>query len=485
MLSASVRVVNMHTRMPFRFGIGTLTSLPHLLLEVQAEFDGQRVCGLAAEGLVPKWFTKNPDTTHAEDLPALLEVITRALASGPTIGDQPNAFEFWRTLYASQESWAKGTSHPPLLWNLGVSLVERAMIDGACRAAGVPFGWALRSGMLGVQPGELHEELQGVGWEALLPEAPLRSVVLRHTVGLTDPLTLEDVASVDRVVDGLPQTLEECIAEYGLTHFKLKLSGNGEHDLERLRRIGTLLEQRVDEPRVTLDGNEQYADLGTFAEAWDAIRSDQDLEFLCSRMLFVEQPLPRAQTLSKSTADELRAWVDRPLLIIDESDSEIHSARAALDAGYAGTSHKNCKGVFKSVANACLVAHRCRQEPECAWLLSSEDLTNIGPVALLQDLAVVSSLGITHTERNGHHYFKGLSMFPAPVQDDLVRAHGDLYRRHPEGFATLRVDAGRLNLGTVADAHFGLAAALDPSFATPLEDWTPDSLTHPNAGSIS
>ena len=484
MLSASVRVVNARTRMPFRFGIGTLEALPHLFLEVQADFDGQRVRAVAAEGLVPKWFTKHAETSHAEDLAALLEVIRNALELGVELGEQVSPFEFWRTLYGRQEEWALGTEHPPLLWNLGVSLVERAMIDGACRAAGVPFGWALRSGMLGARPGALHRELEGVVWQGLLPEAPLREVALRHTVGLADPLTLADVGPDERLLDGLPQTLEECIEVDGLTHFKLKLCGDSERDRQRLRGISRILEKQERAPVVTLDGNEQYPDLASFASAWEEICCDPQLDFLRSRTLFVEQPLPRSVTLSESTAREMRDWTDRPPMIIDESDGEIHSARAALDVGYVGTSHKNCKGVFKSVANACLLEQRRRSAPESTWVLSSEDLTTVGPVALLQDLAVVANLGITHSERNGHHYFKGLSMFPVELQEATARAHPDLYRMHPEGFVTLRIEKGRLQVGSVVDACFGSAVVFDTDFATPLDDWTPASLTLPNPGSV-
>jgi hypothetical protein len=101
---------------------------------------------------------------------------------------------------------------------------------------------------------------------------------------------------------------------------------------------------------------------------------------------------------------------------------------------------------------------------------------------LLQDLAVVANLGITHSERNGHHYFRGLSMFPAELQEATVRAHPDLYRMHSEGFATLRVEAGRLQVGSVVDSCFGSAVAFDAAFAVPLDEWTPDSLTHPDTG---
>ena len=37
-----------------------------------------------------------------------------------------------------------------------------------------------------------------------------------------------------------------------------------------------------------------------------------------------------------------------------------------------------------------------------------EDLTTVPTVALEQDLALHAALGITHLERNGHHYFAGL-----------------------------------------------------------------------------
>ena len=52
--------------------------------------------------------------------------------------------------------------------------------------------------------------------------------------------------------------------------------------------------------------------------------------------------------------------------------------------------------------------------------MSGEDLVNIGPVALLQDLAVSATLGVTSIERNGHHYFAGLSAFPSSVGRQML-----------------------------------------------------------------
>jgi cyclopropane fatty-acyl-phospholipid synthase-like methyltransferase len=58
--------------------------------------------------------------------------------------------------------------------------------------------------------------------------------------------------------------------------------------------------------------------------------------------------------------------------------------------------------------------------------MSGEDLCNVGPVALLQDLVVQAALGVTSVERNGHHYFKGLSAWPAAVQAHVLKEHGDV-----------------------------------------------------------
>ena len=177
------------------------------------------------------------------------------------------------------------------------------------------------------------------------------------------------------------------------------------------------------------------------------------------KLLFIEQPLHRDVALT--AASDWSAWPERPPIIIDESDAELGSLPAALALGYAGTSHKNCKGIFKGVANACLLAQR-RAAGKPA-MLSGEDLTNVGPVALLQDLAVQAVLGVTSVERNGHHYFAGLAQFPPEIQQHMLTHHGDLYTRSAAGWPRLDVRDGRIALGSTLNAPFGCAAGLDLS----------------------
>lgn len=470
-----LHILNLHNRLPFRYGMVTMTALPHLFLRVLVEIDGREEWGIAADSLAPKWFTKNPASSFRQEIDEMLAVIRTACDYAQGAGDQPTIFALWESIYQQQKAWAAATPYPPLLWGFGVSLVERALIDAFCRASGLTFAHALRDNRLGIRLDAIHPELAGLAPADLLPQKPLDRVIVRHTVGLIDPLTNGEIGPGEKKNDGLPQSLSDNIDVYGLTHFKIKISGDADADRARLAGIARLLEQRATDYTFTLDGNEQYRSVADFRVLWESLANDPALTGFLARLLFVEQPLHRDAALSETSAAALLAWAERPRLIIDESDATLESARVALDSGYAGTSHKNCKGVFKGIANACLLRRRQMSQPDRAYILSCEDLSNVGPVALLQDLAVVASLGIGHAERNGHHYFAGLSHLPGETQAAALATHGDLYRQHttPDGqrFPSLAIAGGGIRVASVAAAPFGLNFELDPTQFTPAHNW--------------
>ncbi|MDQ3624280.1 MAG: hypothetical protein M3463_17620 [Verrucomicrobiota bacterium] len=469
-------VNNLRARMPFRYGIVTMTRVPHLLLRLSLEIDGRVQHGFAADNLAPKWFTKDPNTSYCDDLRDMIAVIRHACEAAREAGAAESVFALWQQLYAAQKEWAAGRGFPPLLWGFGVSWVERAVIDAFCRARGVPFGEAVRTNALGVRLDAIYPELAGTEPRDFLPPAASEKLIVRHTVGVTDPLTDPEIPEGERAADGLPQSLQACIRAYRVFYFKIKLSGDAERDRARLHRILGLLEGHGTPFALTLDGNENYHAVPPFRELWESFMADAVIARFLDHLLFFEQPLHRDVALSAKAADELLRWPERPSMIIDESDAEAGTLAHALESGYAGTSHKNCKGVFKSIANASLIAHRQRRNPGARLHMSAEDLTNVGPVALLQDLAAVAALGIPHVERNGHHYFAGLSEFPAPMQRDVLAAHGDLYTAHPSGFPVVRIADGRLRMGSIIAAPFGLACDLDAAAFERLEDWSYDSL---------
>ncbi len=454
---------DVRTRMPFRYGIATLTEAPHVFLRVRVEINGKTATGISADHLPPKWFTKDPNRPTSDEIDEMARVVRHAMRLAEN-AETASVFELWQRLYAAQMDWAQHEKLPPLLAHFGVTLVERATIDAVCRAAGEPFWKMLRSGKLGVRLSAVHPCLRDNDLASLLPAKPLGRLIARHTVGLTDALTEDEIPSGEHLDDGLPQSLEACIRHYGLRHFKIKVCGQPEHDVERLMRVARIVAANAPgDYGFTLDGNESFRSTAPFAEFWRDVTARMP-EFF-RHLIFVEQPFHRDLALDDSIGEFFAQWPDRPPVIIDESDATTASLPRALTLGYAGTSHKNCKGVCKSVCNAGLLAYLRREQPGRAFVMSGEDLTNIGPVALLQDLAVAAALGIESVERNGHHYFAGLSMFPKNVQRTVLGAHGDLYAETSRGWPAVAIHDGRIAIESINRAPFGTGFELELDFA--------------------
>src|SRR5437899_6854079 len=85
-------VLRTRTRFPFRYGIASMTEVPHLFVRTRVTVAAKSSLGLTAEGLPPKWFTKNPATTFEQDLPEMLEVIRHAANLAEQIAQAPVSF---------------------------------------------------------------------------------------------------------------------------------------------------------------------------------------------------------------------------------------------------------------------------------------------------------------------------------------------------------------------------------------------------------
>ncbi len=466
---------DIRARMPFRYGIATLTQVPHLMLILDLEMEGVRAQGRAAESLVPKWFTKDAEAPYGQEIQDMLRVIQEAACHALEAGPQPNPFQLWTSVYESQNT-AQTSSDPALLRNLGVSLVERAIIDAACHARGQNLAHILRDDALGFDGHFFYADWTDLQPRDFLPAKPLSTLIARHTIGLGDPLRDDQIPPAEQLDDNLPQSLAAVIRTYGVDHFKIKIGGDVEADLARMHEIAELMDELSLAGQFTLDGNEQYQDFHSFLQFWEALARDSDLQDFLQGLLFIEQPLHRDAAMQEEATQALRDWEDRPPVIIDESDGDKEGLARALSCGYQGTSHKNCKGIFKSVANLGHLQRLRQLNPESHYVLSGEDLTNVGPVALLQDLAVLANLGITHAERNGHHYFTGLSMHEEGIQQAMLQQHPDLYHQHRwngQECAVVAIQQGRIQLGSVTQAPFGYAGTVDLDGFTSLDQWDP------------
>jgi hypothetical protein len=460
-------------RLPFRFGVITLQDLAllHLAIEVEAA-DGSRARGFAADNLVPKWFDKDPARSSRQNIDDLLASISVAEAAYADAARVPRTFwTIWRDAYAEVRRRGAGLGLNPLVAGFGSALFERALADAAGRLTGAGLVEMLRRNVLDLRPGEIHPELSDRDLASWARREPPAALAVRHTVGLLDPLVAADLGPGD-LEDGLPRTLEEYVVAQGLRYFKLKVAGEVDADLERLERIAGVLDRLTPERyRVTLDGNEQYKSILQFLRLVEAMRQVPRLRRLLDAIVFIEQPLDRAVALDPGATEGLRALPGAVPLVIDESDGDLDSFKAAIAREYRGVSSKNCKGIVKSFLNRSPVERLNRDRaPHERLFMSAEDLTNVPVVPVQQDLATVRALGLEHVERNGHHYVRGLAHCSPAERDAATRLHADLYSGDTRE-AWLRISDGRLQVGSLDVPGYGIAFDPDLGAMTPLEAW--------------
>ena len=457
-------------RMPFRFGVITLTEGIQAIVRLRVRLDdGREGFGYAAEMLAAKWFDKNPllsDAQNQHQLRKAIEIATEAYLAAPP----STAFDLFADNFRHQIRAGRELDLPPLAASYGNALLDRAVLDAICRIVGASFWTAMRSNLPGMAPHPVIADLGQFDFTNFLAGLePVRSIEARHTVGLVDPSVAADQAPGSRVDDGLPETLEEIVAAYGQHYFKLKVSGDRQADIERLVKIAGVLDGIVGPLHVTLDGNEQYEDVDAVVALWEAMQAEPALHRLCEATLFIEQPIKRQVALARSIVPLAR---HRPV-IIDESDGDLDAFVRARSLGYGGVSSKDCKGFYKAVVNLA----RCRTwnaAGDGSFFLSGEDLTTQAGLAVQQDLALVALLGLADVERNGHHFIDGFTGRPEAESRAFLAAHPDLYHEQ-DGKVRLAIRGGRLALDSLDCKGFGSTVVPDLSTTASMAsaEWPP------------
>jgi hypothetical protein len=452
-------------RLPFRFGVITVTEGTQAVVRATVALeDGRTAVGVAAESLAAKWFDKSPAFSDAQNLDQLRQALGIAIELYRARGWSA-PFGLYADTYGDQIARGGELGLMPLVASYGPALLDRAILDAMGRATGLSFAEMIRRNAAGIEIREaLTPDLAGLDLAGFLGALQLgRDIAVRHTVGLVDPILASDQKPGERVGDGLPETLEEVVRHYGARYYKLKVGGDVAADLDRLQRIAAVLDRDAGDYLATLDGNEQYDNVEGIAELWRRMAETPMLARLTKATLFIEQPIKRTKALVAPVEPLARL---KPL-IIDESDGELGSFPAALRLGYSGVSSKTCKGLYKSILNAARVAQLNAKAGAARYFMSAEDLTTLAGVSVQQDLALVSLLGLTHVERNGHHFIDGMSFAPEVEQAAFVQAHPGLYERSG-GPARLRIDSGRLQLGSLGCPGFAVAADMDFASLRPM-----------------
>jgi hypothetical protein len=449
-------------RLPFRFGVVTLTACPQAFVNVRIQTEtGREADGAAAELLAPKWFDKNLALSNEDNFDQLRASLRLAREAYLSDHRARPAFQHFAAHHQRQIDAADARGLNPLIAGFGPALLDRAVLDALCRALDISFYQAIQSNAAGLDA-TLTPDLGSFHLDDFLGSLkPAPRVAVRHTVGLVDAITAADLPV--RVNDGLPETLEEAIDGYGCNYFKLKVSGAAEPDISRLTRIAAALD-RLPHYVITLDGNEQFADAAAAAVFWRQVRATPELKRLAAATLYVEQPLPRAITLNT----DISALAGTIPVLIDESDNTLDAFVEAIRHGYTGVSSKTCKGLYHSLLNAA----RCRMlnlNGGPGFFMSAEDLTTQGGLAVQQDLALVNLIGLTHVERNGHHYVDGFAGQGAggTERQAFLLAQPGLYQAVGDNVC-LAIQGGSLDLSSLAATGFATNAYPDWQTLRPM-----------------
>lgn len=442
-------------RLPFRFGVVTLTQCPQAFVRVRIETATGKVFeGVSAEMMAPKWFDKNLVLTNEDNFNQLRHVLLLARDAYLANSTLSTAFDFFAANYADLQLQSAKFGYNALLANYGPALIDRAILDALCISEQCSVYEVIRQNKVGIESESqpFITDFSNLHIESFLAELkPSSFIAARHTIGMVDPITRSDIKV--SVNDGLPESLDQVVEKYGHTFFKLKVGGNLREDLERLKAIASVLDLSKDPYFASLDGNEQYENVNQIAELVSHMRETPELNRLTSSILFIEQPINRQSALS---ADVRSSKLNLPV-IIDESDDSLDSFLLAKNCGYAGISSKSCKGIYKSILNGA----RCRRWNEAGnafnYFMTGEDLTTQAGISVQQDLALVNLLGIQHVERNGHHYVNGMAALSESEQAAFLHAHSGLYEKS-HGAVRLKILNGKIDLRSLDCAGFATNA---------------------------
>lgn len=444
-------------RFPFRFGVARVEKASQAFVRVRiADANGREATGWSAEMLMPKWFDKDPGLTPEHNVVQLRKALDLAMRA-VLAAERETAFGLSAGIEADHHKACAALGLNGLIASFGLALADRAVIDALGRLDGVSAQALVNANRLGFTSATAPD-LKGFDFGTFLAGLTVPPAIhVRHTVGLGDALGNGDLNG-SRLNDGLPETLQEVIAAYGHSYFKLKISGDVNADIDRLEQIVAVIEAMQPDFRATLDGNEQFENEDHLLDFLDRFFASKRLEKLRERLLFLEQPIARARAL----ASPVTRSAQRVSLEIDESDADNDAFLIARDLGYRGISSKSCKGFYRALINRARIAQWNDANGEERFFISGEDLTTQAGIGVQQDLILAGLVGAGHVERNGHHFVDGMAGASDSEQNAFLAAHPDLYESRL-GRARLRLKDGTLALVSIGMAP-GLGSAVAPDF---------------------
>ena len=432
-------------RLPFQFGDVVVNETTEAYLQVAIEIAGKTYTGYSAQAMIPRWFDKRPKLNSQQTVEELRETLRK------TAQEALGMHGFVAEISAQVRELVyreMPKNSPRLAAGFGPAMLEKALIDAVCLSLNSNFFQGVKNDVFGLAklcPDDLSPRVLSAHLKSVEEKY---SIQIRHTVGYDAPLSRAEI--INNPNDGLPVALEDVISQTNINAFKIKLKGNAQADIARLKKIAMTI-ANLKSYQLTLDANEQYS-ADEFKDFLQIFRADPALARIREATLFIEQPFSREAALSENA---LHVPGDIPI-IIDESDDSDESFVTAFALGWSGVSVKSCKGVLRALLNFARVKEI--QASGGFAILSGEDLTCQPGLCWQQDTLMAAAVGIQHVERNGHHFAGGMQGAPAAEIVAAMQIHSDIYKL-ASNKPTLNIVDGQVNFLSLKSVGFGHSIA--------------------------
>jgi L-alanine-DL-glutamate epimerase-like enolase superfamily enzyme len=254
---------------------------------------------------------------------------------------------------------------------------------------------------------------------------PARTVTAWHLVGGKDLLDASELTGAEPD-DGYPVLLPDWIKRDGLKCLKVKLCGtDSDWDYERLVRVGRIAIEN-DVLWLTTDFNCTVTEPAYVNDILDRLMRDHPRIY--QMILYVEQPFP--YDLERNRIDVHSVSALKPLFM-DESAHDWKLIKLGRSLGWTGVALKTCKTQTGALLSLCWArAH--------GMALMVQDLSNPMLAQIPHVLLAAHAPTLMGVETNGMQFYPAAS---APEK----AVHPGLYRRRN----------GRLDLSTLKGPGFG------------------------------
>jgi len=341
-------------RTPIKFGGRVVVDVVLLNVTVDVETrDGRRGQGFGSMPIGNVWGWPTDKVSGDDTLAAMVSLGQRLAVGANDYAEAGHPLEITHDLSADYDPVANAVTEeaglvepmPRLAQLVSASPLEAAIHDAYGKTLGQNSYNLLGQEFVNTDLSKyLTDEFVGEYLDRYTLREPKPQMPLYHLVGALDPLSDGEIDN--RVDDGLPETLGEWILADGLTHLKIKLSGDDiDWDVSRVAGVENVAVEAQKERgcevwHYSLDFNERCSSVQYVLDFLN--RVSEVSPSALGRVQYIEQPTHR--DLRANPENRMHEAAKIKPVVIDESLVDLESLQLAREQGYSGVALKACKG---------------------------------------------------------------------------------------------------------------------------------------------